>query len=160
MAKTDSGAAAGKEASGTPAFLIAVALLTIIGAGAGFLAGHQLKQTLIAPATPGSTVIAAQHNEPTTTQVLQTPSVVTNLAGGKHWIRLDVTVLLSDTSSVEPGLANELSSDVTALVRTLSLQQISGPAGFQHLREELQERLALRSSGRLKEVTIQAMIIE
>jgi len=161
VAKTSTETDGGKEpASGTAAFLLATALLTIFAVGAGFLAGHTLKDTLASSSTQTPTVTEAKLEKAAAVQLLQLPSIVTNLAGGKHWIRLDATVLLADTKPVEPGLANELSSDVSSLVRTLTLQQIDGPAGFQHLREELQDRLALRSGGRAKDITIQSMIIE
>lgn len=141
-------------------FLAALVLLTAVGGGAGFLAGNQLKQKLTAPPPPESAVVEPKIDKTEAVQFLQLPSIVTNLVGEKNWVRLEAAVVLSDTKAVAQGFASELSDDVIALIHSLSVQQIAGPAGFEHFREELQDRLALRSGGRVKQVTIQSMIIE
>jgi flagellar FliL protein len=47
-----------------------------------------------------------------------------------------------------------------AYLRTVSLQQIEGPRGFQYLREDLRERVKLRSEGRVNDLLLRTFVIE
>ena len=47
-----------------------------------------------------------------------------------------------------------------AYLRTVSLQQIEGPRGFQHLREDLKERVTIRSDGRVSNLLFRTFLIE
>jgi flagellar FliL protein len=42
----------------------------------------------------------------------------------------------------------------------LSIDQIEGPSGFQHLREDLNDRVRVRSEGKVLELIIQSLILE
>ena len=57
-------------------------------------------------------------------------------------------------------LAEEIHQDIMAYMRTVSLQQVQGPRGFQYLREDLQERVDLRSEGRVTNVMFRTFVIE
>jgi flagellar FliL protein len=45
-------------------------------------------------------------------------------------------------------------------LRTVSLQQIEGPRGFQYLRDDLRERVKLRSEGRVNDILFRTFVIE
>ena len=47
-----------------------------------------------------------------------------------------------------------------AYLRTLSLQEIEGARGFEHLRNDLQERARLRSKGRVTTLLIRTFVVE
>jgi flagellar FliL protein len=47
-----------------------------------------------------------------------------------------------------------------AFLRTVPLAQIEGANGFQHLREDLNDRVRARSGGNVRELIIQSMIVE
>ena len=47
-----------------------------------------------------------------------------------------------------------------AFVRTVSLQQLEGPGGFQYLKDAIQERVDLRSQGRVSKVMFRTFVIE
>ena len=57
-------------------------------------------------------------------------------------------------------LAEEIHQDIMAYMRTVSLQQVQGPRGFQYLREDLEERVDLRSEGRVTNVMFRTFVIE
>ena len=57
-------------------------------------------------------------------------------------------------------LAGEIRQDILAYLRTVSLAQIQGPSGLLHLREDLNERVQIRSKGAVKELVIQALIVQ
>ena len=45
-------------------------------------------------------------------------------------------------------------------MRTLTLAQIAGASGLQHLREDLNERAAIRSDGRVRELILQTLVVQ
>jgi flagellar FliL protein len=45
-------------------------------------------------------------------------------------------------------------------MRTLSEAQIGGASGLQHLREDLNERAAIRSGGLVRELIIQTLVVQ
>ena len=57
-------------------------------------------------------------------------------------------------------MAEDIHQDILAYVRTVSLQQIEGPRGFQYLRDDIQERVDLRSAGRVSKVMFRTFVIE
>jgi flagellar FliL protein len=57
-------------------------------------------------------------------------------------------------------IAGEIRQDVLAYLRTLSLAQIQGPSGLLHLREDLNERVKLRSKGVIQELVLETLIVQ
>ena len=47
-----------------------------------------------------------------------------------------------------------------AFVRTLTLAQLQGASGLQHLREDLNERVAIRTDGHIHELMIEMLVIQ
>jgi len=57
-------------------------------------------------------------------------------------------------------VAEDIHQDILAYIRTISLQQIEGPRGFQYLKDDIQERVDLRSQGRVSKVMFRTFVIE
>ncbi len=57
-------------------------------------------------------------------------------------------------------LSAQIVEDIVAFLRTVSLSQIQGASGFQHLREDLNDRVRVRSGGKVRDLVVQSMIIE
>jgi flagellar FliL protein len=57
-------------------------------------------------------------------------------------------------------LSAQIVEDIVAFLRTVSLTQIQGASGFQHLREDLNDRVRVRSGGKVRDLVVQSMIIE
>lgn len=100
-------------------------------------------------------------------RVRELQPITTNLAGTPAaWIRLEASVVLDpelksdEKSKDEIELLRTINEDVVAFLRTVSLAQIQGPSGFQSLREDLDERVRIRSEGKIKELIVQSMILE
>ena len=143
-----------------------VAILTLLGAGGGWVLGG-----MIAPPVPGVEEAAAPEGEKNAKEegipkiateangiVLLDP-ITTNLAyPSENWIRLEVA--LAFNGPPELPLAEDIHQDILAYVRTVSLQQIEGPRGFQYLRDDLQERVAVRSKGKVSRVMFRTLVIE
>ncbi len=93
-------------------------------------------------------------------KLLQLPAVVTNLSGGAKWIRLESSALIETSEEVPHALPAQLAEDIAIFARNISLEQMSAPSGFQYFREELLERLATRTGGKVKDLTFQSIVIE
>ena len=47
-----------------------------------------------------------------------------------------------------------------AYLRTLSMAQIEGASGLQHLREDLNERVAIRTKGAVRELIVESLVVQ
>jgi flagellar FliL protein len=90
------------------------------------------------------------------------PAIVTNLAApDRTWLRLEAAIIVEAAEAKQADLlAAQIGEDVVAFLRTVTLPQIQGPSGFQHLREDLAERVRVRSGGKVRELLIQTLIFE
>jgi flagellar FliL protein len=154
-----------------PSLVVQIAILLVMTAaaiGMGWLAGARLKGGDAPPAVPAA---AENQGEPVpqpengaVSQEASLPLVAlapitTNLASPANvWIRLEASVLYD--SPQPPDMAEHIQQDLLALVRTLKLHQIEGASGYQHLKEDLEERAALRSGGHAKEILIRTLLFE
>lgn len=93
---------------------------------------------------------------------LDLPPVVTNLAAPPDiWVRIEGTILFEGkTLPHGDALAGEIAGDMLAFMRTQTLAQIQGVAGLQHLRQDLNERIATRSEGRVREFIIKSLVVQ
>ena len=57
-------------------------------------------------------------------------------------------------------VAAEIGEDILGFMRTLSEAQIGGASGLEHLREDLNERAAIRSGGLVRELIIQTLVVQ
>lgn len=159
MAKPKNSETGGAKA-GILSTLIAFALVSLCAGGIGFLSGTQVR-SLQGAGGAKSPVLTGAKVSRESFQVVTLPSIVTNLGGTEGgWVRLEAAVLVEGRGTVPADLASRLAQDTTALLRTLSVRQISGASGFQHLREELMDRMKTRSSDRVREILIQSLVIE
>lgn len=162
-----------------PSLVVQIAVLaglTVVAVGGGWFAGGHLRggETAAAPeaATPapvsGHGPPKAEHGaadgESQTGQrnllIVPLAPITTNLAEPADvWLRLEVSVVF-DKAPEDPGLADSIHQDLLAYMRTIKLHQVEGASGFLHLREDLEERAAIRSGGLAKRVLIRTMLLE
>ena len=95
-------------------------------------------------------------------QIKPLAPVVTNLANpSTSWVRLEGSLILEEMPPAEADLlAAKVSEDIIAFLRTVTLAQIEGASGFQHLREDLTDRVKARSAGRARELVIHTFVVE
>ena len=88
--------------------------------------------------------------------------IVTNLASPPGtWIRVEASVVTDQLSEEEANvLVARVGEDVVSYLRTLSPAQIEGARGLQYLREDLNERAAIRSSGKVRELIIETLVVQ
>lgn len=152
----------------------AIAVLTLLAGGGGWLVGNVLapppaesKAEEVAKATPagGKDASAGEagqevpHISTEANGIVMLDPITSNLAyPSDNRVRLEVALMFKGTPDV--ALAEEIHQDILAYMRTVSLQQVQGPRGFQYLREDLQERVDLRSEGRVTNVMFRTFVIE
>jgi flagellar FliL protein len=154
------------KASGTGT-VIGLVLASVLAAGGGIALGWtQFGQKL--DAAPAN----AKHHDGKArdekfvegSRVRELVPITTNLSGDPPvWIRLEASLLLTAAappSEEDEVLLRTVSEDVVAYLRTMTLQQIQGPSGFLNLREDLDERVRIRSEGKAQELIVQALIVE
>jgi flagellar FliL protein len=150
-------------------FLAAMVVLTGIAVGFGGLMGLQLVSRMEKPAesvpappkTPAANAgVAPKDRYAGNVSLRPLAPIVTNLANpDKTWIRLEALLVMEETP--EAGtLSAQITEDIVAFLRTVSLAQIQGASGFQHLREDLNDRVRVRSGGKVRDLVVQSMIIE
>lgn len=158
-----------KKSSPVVMTIVGVAILTLLGAGGGWLVGGMIAPKLAgaetaahAPAASAEKGKGAEGIEKISAEangIVQLDPITTNLAyPSTNWVRLEVALMFK--GPVEVGLAEDIHQDIMAYVRTVSLQQLEGPRGFQYLKDDLQERVDLRSKGRVSKVMFRTFVIE
>ncbi|HTO32747.1 MAG TPA: flagellar basal body-associated FliL family protein [Pararhizobium sp.] len=91
--------------------------------------------------------------------VVQLDPITTNLAyPSENWVRLEVALLFKGAPDV--SVATQIHQDIAAYMKTVSLQQIQGPRGFQYLKDDIEERVDLRSEGRVTNVIFRTFVIQ
>ncbi|WP_137132532.1 flagellar basal body-associated FliL family protein [Rhizobium sp. FY34] len=161
-----------KKKGGMVMTIVGVLVVTLVGAGGGWVLGG-----MIAPKNPEADKAAAEehaaaagahgekkeeglpHISTAAAGVVQLEPITTNLAyPSDNWVRLEVA--LAFNGPPELIMAEQIHQDITAYMRTVSLQQIEGPRGFQYLKDDIQERVDLRSQGKVSKVMFRTFVIE
>jgi flagellar protein FliL len=159
-----SGAAAQGGGFGQTALAFGLAALVAAGIGAA--------QSLLAPppralasatdAPKADVSRSARESGAVEMGALDLPPVVTNIAAPPDvWVRIEGTIVFEGKALPHAeALAGEIAGDMLAFMRTQTLTQIQGAAGLQHLRQDLAERIATRSDGRVREFIIKSLVVQ
>jgi flagellar FliL protein len=156
-----------------PSIVIQIAILllmTVAAIGVGWLSGAQLKKStepaaVAAADAPKETPKPKTDDKAAAVDPNAGPTLVplapltTNLASPPDtWIRIEVSV---EYDSPQPlDVTEQIQQDLLAFVRTVKLHQIEGASGYQHLRDDMQERASIRSGGHVKQLLIRSMLLE
>jgi flagellar FliL protein len=143
----------------------AMAVLTMVSAAAGGIFGWQVLPTTGKQPPPAKTETSpdatrkGRYSDKATLHALS--PIVTNLASPERtWIRLEASIVIDDDGADAKGLAAAVTEDTMAYLRTLSLPLIEGASGLLHLRADLNDRVRIRSGGKVRDLIIHTMIVE
>lgn len=174
-----------KKGGGLVVTIVIVLVLTLLAAGGGWFLGSTLSGKFItqekkdeiakkaadaaaAAASeggggkkeakkPGEDTVPHLANEANGVVMLE--PITSNLAyPSQSWVRLEVALLFD--GKPDEKIAEEVHQDIMAYIRTVSLQQIQATRGFEYLRDDIKERAAVRSEGRVKDVMFRTFIIQ
>jgi flagellar FliL protein len=172
--------AAPQKKSSIVVLAAAIGVLTLVGGGGGWFLGKMLAPALQPPAQPavaGQSPAAAPapaaeaaaapaaegghggaEGAPAASHVVDLKPILTNLAyPSDNWVRLEVSLVFKQ--AVDDQLAESVHQDILAYMRTVSLQQIQGPRGFQYLRDDLKERIDMRTQGKVADLLFRTFVI-
>jgi len=142
--------------------VMALLLTTIVGGALG--AATSAKPAPPAPhGTPPKEVVGeAAAISDASSNLFDLPPVVTNLANPHDaWVRLEVSMIFDSKVLKHPEvLGGQIADDLLAYMRTVSVAQIQGPVGLQNLRQDIDERAAIRSNGAVKGLVIRTLVIQ
>ena len=148
----------------TMQWLAVMLLLTAVSAGAGVLSSLHLVSTVqrIADSQKEVQERPAAASFSPSARLRKLSPLVTNLASPPGtWIRLEAAVVTDQLNEEEANiLVARVGEDVVAYLRTISPSQIEGARGLQYLREDLNERAAIRSSGKVRELIIETLVVQ
>ena len=76
-------------------------------------------------------------------------------------MRIESSVVFNTGALPNPDVTlAEIRADALAYLRTLSMAQIEGANGLQHLREDLNERVATRTKGAVRELIVESLVVQ
>jgi flagellar FliL protein len=148
---------------------ISVLAITAVAAAGGVLFGIKTAQTIettiakrdaAVTAAADKHLIAMKYSGDTVVKPLE--AVVTNLASPSDtWVRLEASMVFKNGALANPEVTGaEVRQDMLAYLRTVNIAQLEGPSALQHLLEDLNERAAVRTNGRVSELVIQTLVIQ
>jgi flagellar protein FliL len=143
------------------AMLVVTVLGVAVGGAFGLLLLPKAEKETPAKADPASPPAVKGRFGPTASLRALAP-IVTNLASPQNtWVRVEAALVVDGEQTGDANvLAAQITEDLIAFLRTVSLVQIEGASGFQHLREDLSDRVRVRSGGKVRDLVLQTFIVE
>jgi flagellar protein FliL len=94
--------------------------------------------------------------------IVDLPPIVTNLGAPQDtWVRLEGSIIFDPKTLPHPeAVAGQIGDDVLAYLRTVSLHQLEGPIGLENIRQDLNERAATRSGGKVRAFVIRTLVVQ
>ncbi len=140
--------------------LIELTVVVLLGASVGAAFEALRPATLQGGMKPAESAASGPPAQPSTTFDL--PPIVTNLgAPGDTWIRFEGSIIFDPNALPHPeAVADQIGEDILAYLRTVSLRQLEGPIGLENIRQDLNERAATRSGGKVRELAIRTLVVQ
>lgn len=157
---------AGSAGMGRSLWIVAILALTALAGGAGAFWGLRVAGTVESAVMRRMDAAAPA---PVASPALMGPMVlrklapvVTNLSSpANSWVRLEVSVMIDAkaAANADPVLAM-ISEDLLAYLRSVTARQLEGAAGLKNLREDVSERIAIRSKGLVRDIVIETLVVQ
>ncbi|MCU0832685.1 MAG: flagellar basal body-associated FliL family protein [Rhizobiaceae bacterium] len=156
-------ASAKPKGGGLVPFIAVTLVLAALGGGGGFMLVRHAMEVARGEAKTeqAQAKIAVPDAVSGTRTAVALPPLITTMATSGTWVRLE-TVMVYDAAKGQPAptLAPQLTEDMLAFLRTLTIGHVTGPSGFLHLKQDLTERARLRSDGFVEDILIQVLVFE
>lgn len=155
------------EASTKPAgkggLIVTLGALTVLACVGGGLVGKLMVARLHAASS--APVSQEETKGPAYTddiEVRELPAIITNLAQPATMrVRLQVSIVYPKKGVENAAmLMAEVGEDLVAFMKTVSLGQLEGASGLHNLSEDLNDRAAIRSQGKVREVIIETLVMQ
>jgi flagellar protein FliL len=155
---SDSAAASGAARGSVKGSLIELAIVILLGACVG--AAFEALRPALGMDKPAGASSDAPPIQPSA--IVDLPPIVTNLGAPQDtWIRLEGSIVFDPKTLPHPeAVAGQIGDDVLAYLRTVSLRQLEGPIGLENIRQDLNERAAIRSGGKVRAFVIRTLVVQ
>ena len=165
MATKSPGKSSGEK--GGRDFVLGMLVATLVAAGGGAFFGMQLGSLAPKEATGhdaagrGGGFGGEKTKLDGSVKVIPLPPILSNIAvPADVWVRIEAQAVFEGKDEEAKVLIPKVGEDLLAYIKTVTLAQIEGPSGFQHLREDLDDRARVRSEGKIRELVIESFVIE
>jgi flagellar protein FliL len=137
-------------------FAIVICLATCVGAA------FEVSRPATSPAADKPVQSAASEPPAQSSTIVDLPPIVTNLGAPQDtWVRLEGSIIFDPKTLPHPeAVAGQIGDDVLAYLRTVSLHQLEGPIGLENIRQDLNERAATRSGGKVHAFVIRTLVVQ
>ena len=156
-------AAPATSKGGKANLIVTAGALTVLAVIGGGLVGKLMVARLRGAMAPASVASAAPTLPyPSTVEVRELSPIVVNLAEPpESRMRLQAAIVYDKSALPDANLAAaQVTDDIVAFLKTLTLAGLQGASGLQNLREDLTERASVRSQGKVREVVIETLVVE
>jgi flagellar protein FliL len=157
---SDSALPPGATARASPrGSLIELAIVVCLGACVGAAFEAWRPATPPGPDKPAESPASAPAQSST---IVDLPPIVTNLGAPQDtWVRLEGSIIFDPKTLPHPeAVAGQIGDDILAYLRTVSLHQLEGPIGLENIRQDLSERAATRSGGKVRGFVIRTLVVQ
>lgn len=159
--------AAEKKKGGIVGTIIGVVVVTALAGGLGMFLGQMtaknVEQVVVDREKAKPKDEPVRSTRYTSDMVLQPiEAIVTNLGQPSDtWIRMETAMVFQTGALKNPEVtAAEIRQDLITYARTITLAQLEGPSALQHIREDLNERVATRTNGAVSELVIETLVVQ
>jgi flagellar protein FliL len=147
-------------------WLLLLAVLTTlavaVGGASGFLMIAKAERAVDERRKAAEEDVQRVANYDAGSTIMRLGTVVTNLASPSDvWIRFEASFVVKVGTFNNPdAMAAQIRQDLIAYLRTLSVAQLEGPSGLSHLREDLAERIQIRSKDQARDIFIETLVVQ
>ena len=180
MADANPSAARRKKTSSTMGTLVEFLLITIIAGGMGVAFSVINRPPPSAEKNvadrPPAAKLASEKKEnqksdvavncgpagPAGPTIIDLPPIVTNVAAPSDtWVRLEGAIVFDASTLPHPEVvAAEIATDELAYLHTVTVSQLQGPIGLENIRQDLRDRAAIRSNGKVTELLVKTLVLQ
>ena len=77
------------------------------------------------------------------------------------WVRLEAAIVYDQAEVADPDLMlSEISGDLMAYLRSLTLRVMQGADGLMFVRQDMRERIGLRTKGLARDIIILTLVVQ
>ncbi|MFT0893098.1 flagellar basal body-associated protein FliL [Pseudochelatococcus sp. G4_1912] len=159
------------QEGGARTIIMAIVVLTLLaillGGGIGFLMSSSIEKNIARKeeqAASSHSGPAPKHYTDDITLVQLEPITTNLMSPDSVFIKIESSLVVpkevGEDKNLIAILTAEISQDLLTFMRTVTLAQLQGPSGLQNLREDLSDRVAIRSEGKVRELILETVVVQ
>jgi len=165
LTKVNDGPASGGAGDLIKSMAIAILLGGAGGVAFGYLAIPTPEPVPLtkdeSPAAKKEPLAPAPERFPSDAREIPVPSIIVDLKGEPaRRIRMDLSIIAVHGTAETGVMKDEVREDVIAYLKGLTITDIQGVRGFQHLREQLDDRAKIRGRGAILGILVGGFLVE